>query len=132
MRLLSFSLFSSQGVFWGLIIGFAFGIIRFILEFSYQAPICGESDQRPAFIRYAVGNFHYLHYGAFLFVITGLITIIVSLRDKTRITDENIARLTYWRRFSTLKRIPFDSGIVCLNTIIGLYIYNFPQLDSPL
>ena len=69
---------NEPGAFWGLMVGFAFGILRFALEFGYFIPPCGSDlpDLRPAFVKHFVDDIHYLHYGALLFIITGLTTII--------------------------------------------------------
>ena len=56
-------------------------MIRFGLEFGYFKPPCGSGipDVRPQFVRHFVDDIHYLHYGAILFLITGVVTVIISL-----------------------------------------------------
>lgn len=64
----------SQGAFWGMMIGFVIGTIRMVMDFSYQAPRCGEVDQRPG----VIANVHYMYFAMILFWITSLIVIIIS------------------------------------------------------
>ena len=61
--------------------GFFCGIIRFGLEFSYTVPPCGsgQPDPRPEFVRTVVGKLHYLHFGVLVFILTGILTIVISL-----------------------------------------------------
>merc|ERR1712227_1070303 len=100
---------NEQGAFWGLIFGFILGIIRFALEFGYSKPPCGSliQDTRPAFVKAFVDDIHYLHYGAILFVITGAVTIIISMMTEP-IPEEKLYRLTFWNRKSTEVRDGFD------------------------
>ena len=67
-----------QGAFWGLMIGLVVGLIRFIWEFSYSVPACGEEDTRPAVIT----QVHYLHFGIILWFIVTVATIVISLLTK--------------------------------------------------
>lgn len=67
-----------QGAFWGMIIGFVVGAIRMILDFAYQAPMCGEPDQRPAITR----DLHYMYFALVLFWITGIAIVVISLFTK--------------------------------------------------
>ena len=63
-------------------VGLVTGAIRFILEFAVygQPPPCGSDkvDMTPDIIR----KVHYLHFGCILFVISALVTIVVSLLTK--------------------------------------------------
>ena len=54
------------------------GIARFIGEYSYTAPSCGEVDERPAIIK----NFHYLYFSVFLFAVTAIVAALVALITK--------------------------------------------------
>ena len=63
------------GAFWGLMTGLVIGVIRMILDFAYQAPLCMEEDNRPAI----VGQFHYMYFAALLFWITGIAAVVISL-----------------------------------------------------
>lgn len=71
-----------QGAFWGLMVGLVTGLIRFVLEFAVygQPPACGsgEVDTAPDIIR----KVHYLHFGCILFVVSFVVTIVVSLLTK--------------------------------------------------
>ena len=91
-----------------MMVGFAIGILRFGLEFGYFKPACGSGlpDERPAFVKHFVDDIHYLHYGALLFLITGLAAIIISLLTEP-IPEEKLYRLTYWTRKSTEVRDGF-------------------------
>nr|XP_057929738.1 sodium/glucose cotransporter 4 isoform X2 [Doryrhamphus excisus] len=66
---------NEQGAFWGLMVGLVVGLIRMILEFSYEVPPCGEPDQRPAILT----EVHYLYFAILLMVLTCLIVAAVSL-----------------------------------------------------
>jgi len=103
---------NEPGAFWGLMIGFALGILRFVLEFGYFIPPCGSPipDERPTFVKHFVDDIHYLHYGALLFVTTGILTIIISLMTKP-IPKEKLYRLTFWTRNSKLVRNGFDDEV---------------------
>ncbi|CAL1288650.1 unnamed protein product [Larinioides sclopetarius] len=67
---------NEQGAFWGLMVGLIVGMIRFIWEFSYTVPSCASQlpDPRPAII----SKVHYLHFGIILFIITCIVTVVVS------------------------------------------------------
>ena len=99
---------TEPGAFWGLMIGFALGIVRFALEFGYFIPPCGSPipDTRPNIVKQFV-DIHYLHYGALLFVATGIFTMIISLMTEP-ISKEKLYRLTFWTRNSKHVRIGFD------------------------
>lgn len=57
-------------------IGLAVGLTRFIWEYVYSVPACGESgDIRPDIIK----KVHYLHFGIILFAIVFFSTIVISL-----------------------------------------------------
>ena len=43
--------FVFQGAFWGMIIAQAWGMVRFVLDFVYEAPACGEEDTRPSIVK---------------------------------------------------------------------------------
>ncbi|XP_063869321.1 sodium/mannose cotransporter SLC5A10-like isoform X2 [Scylla paramamosain] len=99
---------TEPGAFWGLMVGLAIGLLRFILEFSYTAPACGTGeDKRGWFLQAIVGNVHYLHFSCILWIITGVVTIAVSLLTEP-IADSCLYRLTYWTRKDTRPRIPIE------------------------
>jgi sodium/myo-inositol cotransporter 3 len=57
-------------------VGFVTGVIRLVLVFVYHAPErCGDVDTRPAIIR----EFHYMYFAIFLFWLTFVVSVIVSL-----------------------------------------------------
>ena len=97
---------NEPGAFWGLMVGFAFGILRFALEFGYFIPPCGSDlpDLRPAFVKHFVDDIHYLHYGALLFLATGVVTVGVSLLTPP-IPAQRLHRLTFWTRHSRYCRL---------------------------
>jgi sodium/myo-inositol cotransporter 3 len=84
---------NERGAFTGLMVGFAFGLLRMILEFSKQPPLCGEQDTRFWFIR----RIHFMYYAMFLFWITFFTCVIVSLCTEPP-TKEQLFRTTYWTR----------------------------------
>jgi len=96
---------TEPGVFWAMIAGFIVGLIRFALEFSFSAPACGslELDTRPDWVITWVSNFHYLHFGTFLFFFTMIVAVMISYLTEP-IPDSKLVRLTYWTRFSSLPR----------------------------
>ncbi|CAM2721410.1 unnamed protein product [Rotaria socialis] len=81
------------GAFCGLMVGFIFGLLRMILQFSKQPPLCGEEDTRLWLIR----RIHFMYYSAFVFWITFFICVIVSLCTKPP-TKEQLFRTTYWTK----------------------------------
>ena len=86
-----------------------FCLFRFFLEFYYQVPPCGSSDPHPPEWWYKwVKNFHYTHFGVVLFLISGTVTILVSLVTPP-IPEEYLYRLTFWSRHSTKVRV--DLGL---------------------
>ena len=84
---------NERGAFAGLMIGFVFGLLRMILEFSKQPPLCGEKDTRFWFIR----NIHFMYYALFLFWLTFFTCVIVSLCTEPP-TKEQLYRTTFWTR----------------------------------
>ncbi|CAF1312422.1 unnamed protein product [Adineta ricciae] len=81
---------NEEGAFWGLISGLVIGIIRFIWEYSYTAMPCQleHLDQRPSLVR-----FNFLYFSVLLFVISAIVTIVVSLLTKP-LAEKYIAGLT--------------------------------------
>lgn len=98
-----------QGAFWGLVVGISAGVTRFALDFAYPEPRCweGGQDTRPSLVR----NFHYLYFAIFLFLLTLLVTVAVSLITKP-IPDHNVSliciAIDYMRKAN-----------------LGLYLLNF-------
>ena len=88
-----------------MIAGFIVGLIRFALEFSFSAPVCGslELDTRPDWVITWVSNFHYLHFGTFLFFFTMIVAVMISYLTEP-IPHSKLVRLTYWTRLSSLPR----------------------------
>ncbi|XP_078527549.1 sodium/glucose cotransporter 4-like [Lissotriton helveticus] len=91
---------NESGAFWGLAIGFIVGVIRMILDFTNQAPHCGEVDTRFSVVK----DVHYLYFALILFAVTGIISIVVSLCTPA-IPDESLVRLTWWTRHSIAPRV---------------------------
>ncbi|XP_054166415.1 sodium/glucose cotransporter 4-like [Oppia nitens] len=96
---------NEKGAFWGLMIGLAIGIVRFVMEFSYSVPLCGSGvkDSRPTIL----SEIHYLHFGIILFVISLIVTTVISLLTKP-MEEKNLYRLTYWSKYSQLVREDID------------------------
>ena len=79
-------LFMSQGAFWSLMVGLVLGVTRFILEFVYPPPLCGEEDTRPA----NIANVHFLYFAIILFGIVCLVAIVVSYMT-TPIDEQHVS-----------------------------------------
>lgn len=75
-----------QGAFWGLMVGLVVGVIRMALEFSYQAPSCGQKNLQPAI----VADVHYLYFAIILFTVTSVTIIVVSLATAP-ISEQNVS-----------------------------------------
>ena len=84
---------NEQGAFAGLMIGFVFGLIRMTLEFSRRPPLCGEEDTRFWIVR----KIHFMYYALFLFWLTFITCVLVSLLTKPP-TNEQLYRTTFWTR----------------------------------
>ncbi|GFY70040.1 hypothetical protein TNIN_495471 [Trichonephila inaurata madagascariensis] len=93
---------NEQGAFWGLMVGLAVGLIRFIWEFSYTVPSCASQlpDPRPDII----SKVHYLHFGIILFLISCIVTIVVSYATQP-IAMMHLPRLLFWNRHSKDVRV---------------------------
>ncbi|CAH1248984.1 SLC5A11 [Branchiostoma lanceolatum] len=88
---------TEQGAFWGAMCGTAVGMIRLILDFVYPKPTCPTVDTRPDVIK-----LHFLYFNIILFVGVGIVTIVVSLFTEP-LSEQSIARLTWWTRHSTVE-----------------------------
>ncbi|XP_033732589.1 sodium/glucose cotransporter 4-like [Pecten maximus] len=93
---------NEKGAFYGLLVGMAMGMIRFIVQYSYTTPKCGDPgpDPRPGVIK----DFHYLYFSCFLFILTGLTAIIISSLTKP-LPSQCLYRLTFWSRHSKKERL---------------------------
>lgn len=110
---------NEPGAFWGLMIGLAVGMSRFIWEFSYHVPGCGspDPDPRPAII----SSVHYLHFAVLLFLISVIATVVISLLTPP-IDDKKLHRLTYATRKSTEIREDLDRPrIKSVSQVNGVY-----------
>ena len=99
---------NEPGAFWGLMVGFGLGMLRFGLEFGFFIPPCGSHlpDLSPPFLKSFVDDIHYLHYGALLFLATGVVTVGVSLLTPP-IPAQRLHRLTFWTRHSRYCRLSY-------------------------
>jgi SSS family transporter len=106
---------NERGAFTGLMVGFSFGLLRMILDFSKQPPLCGEKDTRFWFIR----RIHFMYYAMFLFWITFLTCVIVSLCTEPP-TEEQLFRTTYWTRHQQLQdeQLVMDGKIDGTNSML--------------
>jgi solute carrier family 5 (sodium/myo-inositol cotransporter), member 3 len=84
---------NEAGAFAGLMVGFVFGVIRMLLEFSKQPPLCGEPDNR----LWLVKNVNFMYYALFLFWLTFITCVVVSLCTEPP-TTEQLFRTTFWTR----------------------------------
>ncbi len=71
-------------------IGLVVGMIRFIWQFSYAEPGCGDLDTRPNII----SKVHYLHFGIILFIITCVSSYGISILTKP-IPEKNVKIASY-------------------------------------
>ena len=55
--------------------GFVFGVTRMVLDFAFQAPSCGQKDDRPIIVK----DFHYMYFALMIFLLTGIVCIVISL-----------------------------------------------------
>ncbi|XP_013386747.1 sodium/glucose cotransporter 4 isoform X2 [Lingula anatina] len=96
---------NEKGAFAALMIGFLTGMGRFVWEYSYSVPGCGMpgEDPRPSIIK----DFHYLYFAIFLFLLTILTAVVVSLMTEP-IKDDHLHRLTFFSRNSNKVRIDID------------------------
>ncbi|XP_060074707.1 sodium/glucose cotransporter 4-like [Ylistrum balloti] len=99
---LFWSRLNEKGAFFGLLVGMLMGMVRFIVQYSYTTPKCGDPgpDPRPGVIK----DFHYLYFSCFLFGLTGATAVVVSLLTKP-IPSDCLHRLTFWTRHSKKKRL---------------------------
>lgn len=88
---------NEKGAFVGLVTGMAVGVARFIAEYIYGKPGCGDTKSKD--IPGIISDFHYLYFSAFLFVVTGTVAVVVSLLSKP-IDKQCLHRLTFWSRHS--------------------------------
>ncbi|XP_021339674.1 sodium/glucose cotransporter 5-like, partial [Mizuhopecten yessoensis] len=92
---------TESGVFYGLLISHAVGIVRLVIEFMFPIPPCGMPETRPAFL-YRV---HFMNFGAILVLFSGIVIVILSLLTKPR-TEEQMENVTYWTRMKCLPSKP--------------------------
>ncbi|KAM8929902.1 sodium/glucose cotransporter 4 isoform 2-T2 [Pelodytes ibericus] len=90
---------NEPGAFWGLVTGLVVGLIRMIMDFVYQAPTCGQVDERPAVLK----DVHYLYFAMLLFGLTAIICIVISLFTPA-IPDKELGRMTWWTRHRTIQQ----------------------------
>lgn len=97
-----------QGAFWGLMVGFVVGIIKFVLDIVYGPPACDEPDLRPYIIAKvtthiqdqvekdsANSQVHYLHFAILLFAITVIVTLVISAVTPQKPTPEQVPRVPW-------------------------------------
>ncbi|KAH9488490.1 hypothetical protein Btru_062334 [Bulinus truncatus] len=96
---------NEKGAFFGLLIGFITGIIRFAIQYSFKSPECGSNkpDPTPDIVK----NFHYLYFSIFLCALTALSAAVISLLTKP-IDSKCLQRLTWCTRNSNQKRLNID------------------------
>ncbi|XP_060225330.1 sodium/glucose cotransporter 1-like [Meriones unguiculatus] len=97
---------NEQGAFWGLILGSTIGIVRLLAEFFYGLSTCEGDRNCPLFIC----GLHYLYFGFFLFLVTLLIILAISLATKP-IPDENLHGLCWSLRNSQQRRVSLDKEL---------------------
>ena len=97
-----------KGSFYGLIIGFLVGAIRFIWLSFYDTVTCSNEDKNiktaPPFV-----NMHFLHFAIFSFVFTCFIIMIISLFTRP-IPDKYIEGLTFFSKTTPQQTYVIPSG----------------------
>ncbi|XP_066936601.1 sodium/mannose cotransporter SLC5A10-like isoform X2 [Clytia hemisphaerica] len=91
---------NEQGTFWAMMVGFAVGITRMILDFTYPAPSCSDAaqDTRPPIIKKLL--FHYFYVALLLFVLTLIVCVVISLLTEPP-DEELIIRTTVWTKYDS-------------------------------
>ena len=117
---------NERGAFFGLMVGFAFGLLRMVLEFSKQPPLCGEEDKRFWLVR----GIHYMYYALFLFWITFFTCVTVSLCNEPP-SKERLFRTTYWTRHQTadLDEVQLNESVDGTNAL-SRYVFEGETLSS--
>uniref|UniRef100_UPI00358E45FC sodium/glucose cotransporter 1-like isoform X2 n=1 Tax=Myxine glutinosa TaxID=7769 RepID=UPI00358E45FC len=95
---------NEAGAFWGLVLGLFVGLARLITEFAYGTGSCVEKTNCPTIIC----GVHYLYFAIILFVITCMITVVVSLMTPP-IDDKHLHRLCWTMRHSKEPRVDLDA-----------------------
>lgn len=93
---------TENAAFTGLLVGFAMGLIKFIVENVYAPPDCGEEDTRPQFAK-----LHFMYYSNILFAISVFTMVVVSLFTK-RIPRDELGGLTW----PTINEPPLAHGAI--------------------
>ena len=75
-----------------------------------------------------INGIHYLHYGAILFVITGIVSVIISLYTEP-IPDERLHCLTFWTRKSTEFRKEHDEDHDTSNVVSFIHMEKKSSVD---
>uniref|UniRef100_A0A4W5K7A0 Sodium/glucose cotransporter 1 n=1 Tax=Hucho hucho TaxID=62062 RepID=A0A4W5K7A0_9TELE len=94
---------NEPGVFFGLTIGLAIGLIRMISEFAYGTGSCVTPTHCPEIIC----GVHYLYFSIILFCISCLVIVSISLMTKP-IDDKHLHRLCWQLRNSTEERVDLE------------------------
>lgn len=100
---------TEPGAFWSLTIGLVIGLVRFVLEYAFEAPGCGSNEQDQSLT--IVSKIHYLHFGILLFVISLLITVVISLLTE-KIQDKHVSdskHVTFIKLLIQLYRLTYQS-----------------------
>ncbi|XP_023932969.1 sodium/glucose cotransporter 4 [Lingula anatina] len=82
---------TEPGAFYGMLGGQLVGIVRFVLDFAYDEPSCGEPDTRPPI----VSQIHYLYFAEIQIAVALCIAIPISYMTKP-LPKERLAGLTFW------------------------------------
>lgn len=93
---------TSVGALSGLLIGFLLGMAKFIVGNVYQAPHCGQVDDRPAFAK-----MHFMYYAIIIFGASGFVMVVVSLFTK-KVPRDELGGLTW----VTINDPPISHGAI--------------------
>ncbi|XP_075384509.1 sodium/myo-inositol cotransporter 2 isoform X4 [Tenrec ecaudatus] len=84
---------NEKGAFSGLTVGILIGLIRLILDFIYEQPLCDQPDERPAVVK----NVHYLYFSIILSVVTFITASTMSWLTAPP-PKEMVSRMTWFTR----------------------------------
>ncbi|XP_004705765.1 sodium/myo-inositol cotransporter 2 [Echinops telfairi] len=84
---------NEKGAFSGLTVGLLIGLIRLILDFIYEQPLCDQPDERPAVVK----NVHYLYFSIILSVVTFITASTMSWLTEPP-PKEMVSRMTWFTR----------------------------------
>lgn len=116
---------NASGAMWGLIVGFALGMIKLTIQANYSTMDPLKSTG-PAFLA-AIGDFNFLYASGVLFIISIAVVVGVSLMGKAQ-DEASIDGLTYASLDkkdvrSSVEKFDIILTAVTLALVVGMYLY---------